>query len=279
VALPLTHRALIRVLAVAWLCTGQAFWWPGPVPLWQPLFAMASFTLCVVLLVTPFARAAALALAAMVGLELLVTPTFFAHNRLFVAALLVTVGLSTSTFTWLPRAQVALVYGLAAVDKLLSEAWRDGRFVESFLAQLARFGLMWSPSGTVGEPNPLAQWLVAHGSPGLWQAAGWATIVLELGLAACFGFGWRWGVWLGLGFHVGVYALTGSPMGQFFFAGAAASLLLLRDDQVPPVGGLMLLTALFSGPWGHRAFPVAALGLLIFARLREVSLRGAGPSR
>ncbi|HEY1086694.1 MAG TPA: hypothetical protein VGE37_03330, partial [Archangium sp.] len=127
--------------------------------------------------------------------------------------------------------------------------------------------------GEVGAPNALAQWVAANVTSAALLAG--SVIALELGLAACFLFKWRVGVWLGLGFHVGVYALTGSPMGQFFFAGAAASLLLLRDDEVPPVGGLISITILVAGPWGHRFVPVAMLGLLILERLRRLSSRAA----
>jgi len=273
VALPLSHRALVRVLATAWLFTGQAFWWPGPIPLWQPLFAMASFTLCAAMILTPFVRSAAALLTGMVVLELVVTPTFFAHNRLFVAALLVTVALSAPGFTWLPRVQAALVYALAGFDKLLDVAWREGRFMGSFIEELARFGLMRGAGRDVGAPNPLAQWLTTNVPS--WSVVSASVIALEFALAACFLFKWRAGAWLGLVFHVAVYALTGSPMGQFFVAGTAASLLLLRDDEVPPVGGLIILTILVSGPWGHRFVPVAMLGLLILERLRRLSSRAA----
>lgn len=272
-ALPLTHRALLQVLAVAWLFTGQALWWPGPSKLWSGALALVSTALCLGLFLTPWKRACAAGLAALVAIELAVVPTFFAHNRLFVAALLVTVALSGPGFTWLPRVQVALVYGLAGLDKLLDAAWRDGRFMSSFLEELARFGLMRGAGGDVGAPNALAQWLAANVTSAALLAG--SVIALELALAACFLFKWRAGVWLGLAFHVGVYALTGSPMGQFFFAGAAASLLLLRDDEVPPVWGLISITLLVAGPWGHRFVPVAMLGLLILERLRRLSSRAA----
>lgn len=276
VTLPLTHVRLVQVLAVAWLFTGQSLWWPGPSTLWSGALAVISTSLCVGLLVTPWKRSCAAALAGLVALELAVVPTFFAHNRLFVAALLVTVSLSTAGFTWLPRVQVALVYALAALDKLLDAAWREGRFLGSFLEELARFGLMRGAGGEVGAPNPLAQWLSGHVTA--WATLSVAVIALEFALAACFIFRWRWGVWLGLGFHVGVYALTGSPMGQFFFAGAAASLLLLRDEEVPPVGGLISITVLVAGPWSHRFVPVAMLGLLLLERVRRLSSRAARPS-
>lgn len=268
-ALPLTHVRLVQVLALAWLFTGQSVWWPGPSPAWSVGLALVSTLLCVGLLATRFTRAFAAGLAALIALELAVVPTFFAQNRLFVAALLVTVSLSSWRFTWLPRVQVAVVYAVAALDKLAAPAWRDGRFMESFIAQLARFGLMWRPGGEVGAPNALAEWLAASGSSAAWWLAGWGVIAVELWLAAAFLFGGRTGVWLSLGFHAAVYALTGSTMGQFFFAGAAVSLLLVRQEEVPPRGGLMFVTLLLAGPWTHRLFPAAVLALVALSRLRQ----------
>lgn len=259
--LPKPLLALTQVLAVAWLVTGQSLWWPAPDGLpfaWSVLLALLSTALCLALLFSPFTRTASALLAALVLLEWAVVPTWFAHNRLFVASLLAAVACSSARFTFLPRLQVALVYGAVAVDKLRAPAWLDGRFSESFIAELSRFGLMWSPGGRVGAPNPLAEWLASHGARPLWMAAGGAVIGLELVLALGFLARWPGVASLNVLFHVSVFGLTGSPMGQFLFAGAAASLLLLDDDARPPVRGLLLLTFLCAGPWTHRLLPGAA---------------------
>jgi hypothetical protein len=278
--LPKPHLALVQVLAVAWLMTGQSLWWPAPRGwpfAWSVALGLVSTALCVALLFTRFTRTASALLASLILLEWALVPTFFAHNRLFVAALLAAVACTSSRFTFLPRWQVALVSGAAALDKLWAPAWLDGRFCSSFFAELSRFGLMWSPGGHVGAPNPLAAWLAEHGTPARWTAAGWSVIALELLLALAFLFRWRFAAWLNVLFHVGVFSLTGSTMGQFFFAGVAASLLLLDDDETPPVAGLLLTTFVLAGPWTHRALPGVALVLLVLWRL-SVSRRGR-PSR
>ena len=258
-----SHLRVVQVLVTAWLFTGQSLLWPAPVGVpaqaWGVAFAVISSALCLGVLFTAFTRTCCVGLAALIALELAANPTWFAHNRLFVCALLVMVSLSSRRFAALARWQVGLMYAVAAIDKLLEPAWRDGRFIESFMAQLARFGLMWAPGGNVGAPNPLASWLVSVGTGPLWLLAGLSVIAFELFLAVCFFVSWRPGAWANVAFHVGVFAVTGSTMGQFFFAGAAASLLLLLEDDQPPAWLAIAVTAGLAGPWTHRLFPVVLL--------------------
>lgn len=270
--LPTSHLRVVQVLVTAWLFTGQSLLWPGPSPFWSGALALLSTALCLGVLFSPFTRACCLSLAALISLELAAHPTWFAHNRLFVAALLLMVSLSCARFAALPRFQVALVYAVAAIDKLLEPAWRDGRFFESFIAQLARFGLMWAPGGTVGAPNPLAVWLDSAGARPAWMALGLGIIALELFLAACFLGALRFGAWLNLTFHVSVYALTGSTMGQFFFAGAASSLLLLEVRHLPSARFAVLGTIALAGPWTHRYGPVVIFLTFMLLRARFASL-------
>lgn len=266
-ALPASHRRVAQVLVTAWLFTGQSLVWPFP-----PL-ALLSTALCVGVLFSPFTRSCCLGLAALIGAQLAFSPTWFAHNRLFVAALLVMVSLSSRRFSALPRWQVALVYAVAAFDKLLEPAWRDGRFFESFIAQLARFGLMWAPGGQVGAPNALAIWLEGAGSRPAWTAAGLGVIALELVLALCFLGSLRLGAWLNVAFHLGVFTVTGSTMGQFFFAGVAASLLLLKEEELPRPWVLIGVTIALAGPWTHRWLPLALVGLWLVWRGRRFTHR------
>ncbi len=252
---PLAHRRVAQGIATAWLFTGQSLVWPGP--LGVPL-ALLSTGLCVGLLFSRHTRALAAGLAALIALTLLGSPTWFAHNRLFVCAVLAMVSLSTPRVPWLPRVQVALVFFMAALDKALDPAWRDGRFVTSFVAELARFGLMWAPGGHVGGPNPLAGWLSTRLSDG--STAGLAVIALEFAIALSFLFDLRGGAALNALFHVGVFTLTGGTMGQFFFAGVATSLLLVKERSQPSAALVIALTVLLAGPWTHRYLPALLLG-------------------
>ncbi len=259
--LPRSQLRLAQVIVTAWLVTGQSIVWP------HGALAVISTALCLGVLFTRFTRSCCLGLAALIGLELVLTPTWFAHNRLFVGALLLMVSLSSRRFPSLPRWQVGLVFLLAGLDKLFEPAWRDGRFFESFIAQLSRFGLMWSPGGGVGDPNVVASWLEQAGSRPVWMLVGLGAIAVELFLGACFIFRARFGAWLNLAFHVIVYVVTGSTMGQFFFAGVACSLLLLEDEELPGPWLAVLTTVALAGPWAHRFLPIAfLLGLLLWRR-------------
>lgn len=275
--LPTTHLRAAQLLATAWLITGQSFFFPPPhlsflegmmdLP-WRMELALLSTAGCLAILFSGWTRVGALAVAAAIALELFATKTWFSHNRLFVLSLLLTIALSDRRTRWLPRVQVSLVFFAATVDKLLAPAWRDGTFVTSFLSQLSRFGLMWAPGGKVGGGgNALASWLLGVVGDGV--AAGWLVIALELAVAVTFAFGWRAGVWLNLAFHLGVFALTGSTMGLFFFAGLASSVLLLDESDVPHPLTVIAATGLLASPLTHRFLPVLILALWGLRRLKR----------
>lgn len=254
---------LAQILATAWLFTGQSFVWPQGIAV-----AILSTALCLGILFSRFTRTCCFALATLIGLALFTEPTWFAHNRLFVATLLFMVSVSTQRFAFLVRWQVALVFFAAALDKLSEPAWRDGRFMESFIAQLSRFGLMWSTNGTVGAPNALATFLEQAGTRQVWMLVGVSVIALELFLAACFFFGARRGAWLNVAFHLAILVLTGSAMGQFFFAGVGASLLLIEERELPGPLAAMAITAALAGPWTHRLLPLVFLLMWVWRRRR-----------
>jgi hypothetical protein len=220
--LPSSHVRAAQVLATAWLITGQSFAFPPPhlsilegfmdFP-WRIELALFSTIGCLAILFTGFTRLGCLAVSFTIALELAATKTWFSHNRLFVVALLLTIALSDRRHRWLPRAQVGLVFLCAGLDKLLAPAWRDGTFVTSFLEQLSRFGLMWSPAHTVGGgENTLASLLRTLVGDG--RLAGLVVIAVELTIAGLFFANMKHGAWLNLLFHLGVFAVTGGTMGQ-----------------------------------------------------------------
>lgn len=266
--LPTSHLRAAQVLATAWLITGQSFAFPPPhlsvlegfmdFP-WRLELALFSTIGCFAILFTGFTRLGCIAVSFTIAFELAATKTWFSHNRLFVLALLLTIALSDRRHRWLPRAQVGLVFLCAGIDKLLAPAWRDGTFVTSFLSQLSHFGLMWSPARTVGGgENAVASMLQAFIGDG--RIAGLAVIALELAIALLFFANVKHGAWLNLVFHLGVFAVTGGTMGQFFFAGLASSLLLLEDDRdLPHPLFVVGLTALLASPLTHRFLPLVLL--------------------
>lgn len=265
--LPTSHLRAAQVLATAWLITGQSFAYPPPhlsflegfmdFP-WRLELALFSTVGCLTILFTGFTRLGCLAVSFTIALELAATKTWFSHNRLFVLALLLTIALSDRRHRWLPRAQVGLVFLCAGLDKLLAPAWRDGTFVTSFLEQLSRFGLMWSPTRAVGGgENAIASLLRTLVGDG--RIAGLAVVAVELAIAVLFFANVKHGAWLNLLFHLGVFAVTGGTMGQFFFAGLASSVLLLDDRDLPHPLYVIGLTALLASPLTHRFLPLVVL--------------------
>lgn len=278
--LPPSHVRAGQVLATAWLVTGQAFAYPPPhlsvlegfmeFP-WRLELALFGTLGCLAILFTGLIRLGCVTVALTIAIELGATKTWFSHNRLFVLALLITIALSTRRHRWLPRAQVGLVFLCAGLDKLLAPAWRDGAFVTTFLEQLSRFGLMWSPTRVVGGgENAVASTL--HALVGDGRVAGFAVITLELAIALLFFANVKHGAWLNLAFHLGVFAVTGGTMGQFFFAGLASSVLLLDDRDVPHPVFVVGLTALLASPLTHRFLPLVLLAGWL-ARRKWIALR------
>ncbi len=285
--LPTSHVRMVQSLAVAWLMTGNAFYFPAPSglgPAWSIVLAGMSVALSAVIVSGRWVRLACAGLAGVVAVEMLSVPSQFSNNRCFVVALLVMVALSSAQRAQLPRFQVALVWSCSALDKMLSADWRQGVFVESFVQQLARFGLMWSPGGSVGAENPAAIWAstLSH-EAFVW--AGMTVIAVELVLALAFACKWQVGAWLNLAFHLVVLTFTGSTMGMFFFAGVASALLVLPESALIQRAAptLALTAALVVGAGLHRMVPLGVfialtLGLLVShltAVHRERSARAA----
>lgn len=231
--------ALARLLAVAWLVTGHVTWAPAVHVPWFPLLAalaegrawplaltVLGFSASWVILLSRAVRTGALGLAGAVLLGLASAQAAFAYNRLFVGLLLLMIGLGGRG---LPRLQVAVLYLGAGLDKLLTPDWRSGRFLDSFVTDLARFGRLWGPGGVVGTPNLLAR-VLASRIHQLSPALSWLVIGTELALAVAFALGLRSGAVLNLLLQLTIAALTGSSFGMFFFAATACSVLLVPPD-------------------------------------------------
>jgi hypothetical protein len=238
---------MLRVLAVAWLVTGHAFFVPlRMVPMFEllapitrsPVLGYFIFVLDVActlhIVFGRSVRASSLALGVLIFATTLLSRGYFSNNRLFCACLF-TIGAleGEDRPPILVRAQVILVYALAGLDKLLDSDWRSGIFFDSFSVRLAEFGRLWSPAldtGSVSWPAVFYADLARELPPlFLARASSWLTIALELSIAALLAAGRvRIGVVLAIAFHTGVVVLTGSPMGMFFYAGLASCLAFAR---------------------------------------------------
>lgn len=243
---------LARLLAIAWLLTGHAVLLPTrSVPFFDVLTFVADSTLvawaelvvgtvCAIqLAVGRSVRTSALSLGGLILLTTVLSRAHFSNNRLFTACLLVLVGLEASRGPpRLLRAQVVVLYGAAALDKLLDADWRAGVFMRSFASGLANQGRLWSPGHDSSTPHLPAQLFASTMSalPGSAVAASWAVMLLELGIALAFFTGRRrLAIGLGVAFHAGLLVYMGSPLGMFFYSATAAYFAFV---ELPPSVGV-----------------------------------------
>jgi hypothetical protein len=140
-------------------------------------------------------------------LDLLASRLRYSNNTLFFDLLLLVIALSgphDSRRVGL-RAQIALLYAGAAINKLFLPDWQSGQFFRFWthdvlhLEWVARLEQSWGTSFSIGMS--------------------WLTIAVELLLAAlvCWPRGTRIFVALALAFHVGMLIFTGGALSWIFF--------------------------------------------------------------
>jgi hypothetical protein len=255
------HLVLMcKLVALAWVLTGQAFYLPH-----IPLQALPLVTGCAgaaLVLFSPWIRIGTMTLGLTIFVCIWSNLAYFSYNRLFCASLLMVCGLAPATP--LPRLQVAVLYLGAGWDKLLAPDWRNGVVLHTLVEELAVRGRLWSPGGHVGEPNPVPHWLLWVGDSlaanPFWMTVSALVIGFELLLGVLFVTNRGVAAAMSAGFHCALYLLMGSTLGMFFYAGIAAALtvaprwVLWAPDAHPTrfvrtPAGLMLLCALSCTPW------------------------------
>lgn len=270
-----------KLIAAAWLITGQLVYqraepvmFTGIAPgfaqgaLFVQLTLFAQLLAILTILCSAFFRSGCAALGMLIAGLCLLDQALFSNNRAFCAVVLIMLALGERGA--LARAQVALVYGCAAADKLLSVDWRSGWFLRTFCSELCQVGELWSPGWSPGGALPLtcslARWMEV--GPSFAALCSWLVIGTELALACGYATRARWTATLAVLFHCGMLVLTGSTFGIFFYAGAACSVLVLDLARQPaPLGRAwpyLALVALFAGPWLRPWFG-AGLSLLALA--------------
>lgn len=304
--LPAEQVLVAKLLAAAWVVTGHAAQ-PTPIRVpWLELleqlpegFPWSSSLVCLGLLAafgilfTQLTRRFCLCLGVVILLDLASSRAAFSYNRLYCAALFGMISFSGPGSLGVgPRAQAALVYLGAGLDKLLSSGWRSGTVLDGFLRNLADFGRLWSPGGHVGEPNPTAGALVGAVNlfPALSAVLSWTVIVCELALAAAFLRRSSFAIGLSVAFHVGVFVVTGGTLGMFFHAGLISALLAVPWAERPAPrsagraaaflaallgtpAGLLCLCLWTCGPWLSPGF----LAMLVGAGLLGIVVLGLPP--
>jgi hypothetical protein len=275
-ALALEHDELPReavlcgkLIAACWLVTGQVVYLrDDPVGfggLVLPLAhghgfvqAMIFAQLCAILTVlcSRFFRTGCALLAGCIAVMAVLDQALFSNNRACSAALLTMLALGGGgRGALLARVQLSVVYGCAALDKLLAADWRSGVFLRTFSAQLCRTGELWSPSWSSGAPLPLtctlADLLARHG----WLASACSGLVIATELALALGYLRAAGFTapLAVAFHALLFVATGSTFGMFFYAGAAGALLVVDLARMPApfdrAWPWFTAAGVLAGPW------------------------------
>jgi uncharacterized membrane protein YphA (DoxX/SURF4 family) len=164
-------------------------------------------------------RAACLVLGAAILAKILASRPSYYNNEVFCAALFLMIGLyERGRPPWLLRAQVALVYFGAGLDKLLERDWRSGQFFEVWTRTIDHSTYRWAKAFF---PPMLLSRLFC-----------WATILVELSLAVLLLVprARRWGILLGVFFHSALVLFAGTTFGFFYFS-ILASYLAFFDER------------------------------------------------
>lgn len=204
--------------------------WVGPIntdvfqPLWSPcllvLFLSGAFlTGC-----NRAPRVGAAVCGGVLFLHLLASPVHYSNSMLFFASLLCLLAAETpATGSWLIRAQLALVYFGAGLNKLLDPDWRDGQFIDYWSRSLLQ--LDWYAEA--------AGWFAA----GRFAAAvSWLVICVELVLAALVVRPslTRLAMLSAVVFHGGMIVYSAGAISWIFFVAMIVGFLSLAGDGRMP---------------------------------------------
>jgi len=261
--MPANLLLLGRILALAMLLRGTGLRLPDPflpfvpgldlVPGWRWALTVAFFAAAVSLLAGYRPRASALVLGGTLLLGVLSSRVYYGNNRVFTGTALVLLGLSDyrhpdRLFRWL----LVLVYFGAGLNKLLDPDWRSGQFLDYWI-------------GGVLHNRVYQQALAVFPSLGLTLS--WLTIAGQFGCAAGFLYRpWtRAALAFNLLFQLLLLGITGTTLGEFFYAMAAVTLAFVeRPASTRFWLGVTAMVALLGWVegWPLRLF---AAGVALFA--------------
>jgi hypothetical protein len=205
-------------------------------------------------------RVACGVLGGTLGVALLSSDAFRTNNLTYTALFFLLIALSTrGTLMTFLRWQLAVLYALAAANKLLDRGWRNGSFFET-----------WNSLNAYGSVYRH----VAHVFPGRSFSAGlsWGVIVIEFLLALAFVLPRTvpLGAWAVVAYHSSLLLLAGSTFTMFWYALVATAIALLWPAERPEIrfepaqAWVAALRALDLGRavvWGRGAFSVEVEGV------------------
>lgn len=216
---------------------------PGLDIIYRALF----YILAVLLFCNRWVRTACFLLGIMTLLAILASRVGFSNSRTFFGCFLMLTGLvpPRKVVSFL-RIQVAIVYLGAGLNKLFEPAWRSGQYCEYWAREILELSHF--------------VWLAEQLPPLLLsQALCWLTIVVEFVLAFCFFVpaAHRFGVVIGISFHVGILLFTGGVISWVFCYAMVCSYLVF----VPEYSGPEKEQTLYQNP--AFAFSLASLFLIV----------------
>jgi predicted DCC family thiol-disulfide oxidoreductase YuxK len=234
--LPPNLLLMAKLIALTLLLTNHVRLLPDPflpfVPVFDWIPAPKAFQLAlqvvfvvsaVALLFNRSVRASCLALGGVILIGVVSSKAYYGNNKTFCGLMLFLTGLhEPGQEPWLLRAQFALVYFGAGLNKLLDADWQSGVFMQHWAAARLK--------------QPLYLALDARMPPMLLaKLMCWSTIVTELGMSAAFLVKrwFYWGVLASLLFQASLMLFTGTTFTMFFYATQAAALMFVVWPSAP----------------------------------------------
>lgn len=233
-ALPVPLLLSAKLIAVTLLATGHVGTLPDPflpfLPVFDRIAAPAHFRTAlqvlflvgsVSLLFNRRVRLASFVVGATILVGIASSRIYWANNTFFCGAFLTLIGLYASNRSvWLLRAQVALIYFGAGLNKALDPDWLSGQFFENWAVVNLEHDLYTRLSALL---PPLA----------LSRLMCWATIATELSLFVGFTAPrlWPFAIWLGILFHAAMTVFTGITFVLFLYVAPAAYFAFVRWPQ------------------------------------------------
>src|SRR6267378_3181642 len=229
-ALPTNLLLMAKLIALSLLLTNHVRLIPDPflpfVPVFDRIGWPAAFqsalqavflTAAVGLLFNRSVRASCLALGGAILIGVISSKAYYGNNKTYCGLILFLTGLyEPGSEPWLLRAQFALVYFGAGLNKLVDADWRSGLFMEHWATVRLHQGAYIA----------LASWL-----PPMFLAKllCWGTLLTELAMSVAF-LVRRWfaaGIVASLLFQSSLLLFTGSTFTMFFYATQAALLMFV----------------------------------------------------
>jgi Vitamin K-dependent gamma-carboxylase len=180
------------------------------------------------LLLNRFPRVACCVMAAVIFAGIMSSRVYYENNRMFTGCILLLAGLSSLGSVWPIQLQVLILYGAAALNKLLDVDWRTGQFFDAWITVSPMHEVYARLTSLLPATALLLSWTVMGTEVAL--VAGLA--IRRLRPAA---------IWLGVAYHTALVLATGRTFGMFWFAALASYLAFVDWSPRPDVS---------SSQWG-----------------------------